>query len=552
MARSNTARAAWLTAAVLTGLIATGLQANPLGGGTGTVSIDFSEYAFPQDSGTVAIQNDDATQTLDVNLFDDGTGANLSADNNDLTDLSVRFTTSAGGAAATSNRPRLIWRDKTGAGKHITGELSYAATPEANNPGTRQFIEVEVRFAPHLTITAVDLDTSSFNTSGTAWEFSQVSFLDAQYQPFSTATPVPRYLDAGADGLTGNLGLGHFYWAHTRTVTEVGSNRTETGSNGPNDSQFVLASSATGLTGQRIGGFTWRTTLEDTRGVDNPSSPAFSASLRQMDLTGTINAAPAIAFVKAAGTPSGTAAGDQILYSFTVTNSGNTPLQNLALSDPLLGGAISCPRTTLAVGEAISCSATAYTLTQADVDATSVSNTATVTAESPTGTAVTDSSTVISEVDPDESVALEKTASAPDAIEVGATITFNYTITNTGQATLTDATINDPLLDDALVCGSGNLPVGDQLSCQATYLLTQADLDAGTLSSVATATARDSQNNLISDVATVTVDLPRPPPQPENTTNPAPAVPVPVSQGWWLLVLALMMMAGGARRAQRR
>lgn len=538
MARSNTARAAWLTAAVLTGLISTGLQANPLGT-TGTVTIDFSEYPFPQSTGTVVIQNDDATQTLEVNLFDDDTGASLSADNNDLADLSVRFTTSAGGAAATSNRPRLIWRAPSG-NKQITGELSYDAKPTTNNPGTRQFIAVEVRFAHHLNITDVKLDTSSFNTSGTAWEFSQVDFLDSRYRPFSRTGVVPLYLFAGPNGLTGNLGLGAFYWAHTRTVTGVGTNRTETGSNGPNDSQFVLASSATGLTGQRIGGFIWRTTLEDTRGVDNPSSPTFSASLRQIELTGTINAAPAIALVKAAGTPSGIAAGDQILYSFTVTNSGNTPLQNLALSDPLLGGAISCPRTTLAVGEAISCSATAYTLTQADVDATSVSNTATVTAESPTGTAVTDSSTAISEVDPDDSIALEKTATAPDAIEVGATVTFNYTITNTGQATLTDATINDPLLDNPLVCGSGTLPVGDQVSCQATYLLTQADLDAGTLSSVATATARDPQNNLISDVVRVTVDLPQPP------------VPVPVSQGWWLLVLALMLLAGGVRRAQRR
>jgi len=142
-------------------LIASTGHANDLGD-DGTVTLDFSEYPFPQGTGTFLIQNDDRSQTFEYNLFDDASGALLNADNDDLADLSIRFVTSAGGTGASPNRPRLIWRND-GDCKQITGELSYREIPDANNPGTRQFIAVEVRFAPHLNITDVKLDTSSFN-----------------------------------------------------------------------------------------------------------------------------------------------------------------------------------------------------------------------------------------------------------------------------------------------------------------------------------------------------------------------------------------------------
>ena len=543
MARCHTMRIAALTIAVLLSATPVKASPNPLTGtgtGTGNYSIDFSEYPFPQSSGIQVIQNDGSSQSIHYNLFDDNTGTLLTADNDDLADLSIVFTTSAGGVNATSNRPRLIWRDAAGDSKQITGELSYTDSPTANNPGTRQFIEVEIRFAPHLNITAVDLDTSSFNTSGTAWEFSQVSYLDSQYQPFSIASPVPRYLDAPSDGLTGNQGLGHFYWAHTRTVTGVGSNQTSTGSNGPNDTSFVLASTAAGLTGQRIGGVVWRTTLEDTRGVDNPSSPSFTASLRGLTLTGTISTpAPAIQLSKAAGTPSSDTVGGTILYGFTVENTGNTQLEAVSLNDPTLGGAISCPRSTLLAGQAMSCTATSYTLTQADIDANQVINTATVTAQAPTGATVTDTASVTTALDPDERIAVSKTATAPDTGVIGELVTFVYTITNTGVANLTNPTILDPLLAGPLSCGGITLTVGATTTCQATYALTQADIDAGQLTSVAKATALDATNTLITDVVTLTLTLPPPPAPPPAPSNTTPPKPVPMLSPIGLILLLL-------------
>ena len=51
-------------------------------------------------------------------------------------------------------------------------------------------------------------------------------------------------------------------------------------------------------------------------------------------------------------------AGDEIRYEFDVTNIGNVTLTDVVVSDKLLGGrdiAISCPKTTLAPDESMTC-----------------------------------------------------------------------------------------------------------------------------------------------------------------------------------------------------
>jgi hypothetical protein len=82
-------------------------------------------------------------------------------------------------------------------------------------------------------------------------------------------------------------------------------------------------------------------------------------------------------------------AGETIGYAFTVTNTGNVTLSNITVTDPLVtvtGG----PLASLAPGASDSDTFTAsYTITQADIDAGSFSNTATVSAEDPNNDTVT-------------------------------------------------------------------------------------------------------------------------------------------------------------------
>ena len=66
---------------------------------------------------------------------------------------------------------------------------------------------------------------------------------------------------------------------------------------------------------------------------------------------------------------------------------------------------------------------------------------------------------------------------------MGSTVTYSYVVTNTGNVTLTNVTITDPLSGlSALVCdptGTVNLAPGDELKCTATYTTDQGDIDAG-------------------------------------------------------------------------
>ena len=81
--------------------------------------------------------------------------------------------------------------------------------------------------------------------------------------------------------------------------------------------------------------------------------------------------------------------GDTIQYTFVVTNSGTVTMTDIGVTDAKVG-AVTCDDDTLAPSESTDCAADAvYTVTQADVDAGVVHNTATPTGTSPGGRAFT-------------------------------------------------------------------------------------------------------------------------------------------------------------------
>ncbi|WP_257670452.1 Ig-like domain-containing protein, partial [Parapedobacter tibetensis] len=256
-----------------------------------TATINFSEYAFPAattDAGII-VQGPNGTSTVPYNLFDDNTGDKLAADNSDLSDLMFTYRVSPSGNLGTTNRPDIRFRSSGVLGSQITNRTGYAGLPEANNPGTRQFIEVKVDFAKHLKVDNVSLNFSSLNTAGTVWEYSEISYLNENSGLFSAPTSVSRYLDF-EPGQSGNTSLGNYLMASTGTVVGVGTNQTSSGSsNPPADGPTILDGSSFGLTDQTIGGFLWRTTLEDVGGISSASNPNFSSSLREMTVSGTIS-----------------------------------------------------------------------------------------------------------------------------------------------------------------------------------------------------------------------------------------------------------------------
>ena len=147
------------------------------------------------------------------------------------------------------------------------------------------------------------------------------------------------------------------------------------------------------------------------------------------------NGRPAVGLTKAAGALSGNTAGSTIPYTFTVTNTGQTPLTAIAISDPKVTG-LTCAATTLAIGASTTCTGT-HTLTQAEVDAGTVVNNASVTATPPSGPAVTNTATATTTVPRAPAISLTKTAGTPSGNTAGSTVAYSFLVTNTGNLTLT-------------------------------------------------------------------------------------------------------------------
>jgi uncharacterized repeat protein (TIGR01451 family) len=137
-------------------------------------------------------------------------------------------------------------------------------------------------------------------------------------------------------------------------------------------------------------------------------------------------------------------AGDTITYTFKVTNTGNVTLTNITVTDPKVGP-VTCPSGGLEPDESFACTDVTYTITQADVNAGRVDNTATASGTPPAGTPVTDTDSTTTPVQPTvTNVKVLKTVD--DATpRVGDVVTYTLTVTNTGAADARDVVVVDAL-----------------------------------------------------------------------------------------------------------
>ncbi len=215
-------------------------------------------------------------------------------------------------------------------------------------------------------------------------------------------------------------------------------------------------------------------------------------------------------------------AGDTITYVFTVTNNGNVAITNITITDPLLvvnGGPID-----LAVGATDSTTFSGvYSITQEDVDAGGVVNIATATGQDPSGNDVIDVSDDPN--DPtntdtdgdgdfeDPTVTIITQVERLDLIKIGEYVDFNvngvtdagdrirytFTVTNTGNVTIFNVIVTDPLVD--VIGDAITLLPGESAEFTAFYTITQADIDNGSVTNSALATGTNSSGDEVIDIS---------------------------------------------------
>jgi hypothetical protein len=218
----------------------------------------------------------------------------------------------------------------------------------------------------------------------------------------------------------------------------------------------------------------------------------------QDQATVTAEANPSISLTKSANPTTYILVGDVITYSYVITNTGNVTLSGpFTITDDK--ATVTCPSGGLVPGGTLSCTAT-YSITQTDIDNGSVTNTAVAHGNDLTSN---EAQATVNDI-PREGIYLTKVASPATYDHVGQEITYTYTILNAGTVTLSGPfTVTD---DKATVtCPAGGLAPLATMDCTATYVITQADLDNGSVTNTAVAHGNQLDSNQAQ--ATVTGDV---------------------------------------------
>ncbi len=159
-------------------------------------------------------------------------------------------------------------------------------------------------------------------------------------------------------------------------------------------------------------------------------------------------------------------------------------------------------------------------MTQNDLDQGTVTNTASVTGVSPTGSVVTaTSATVVVPAMPIPALSLTKSSAAVAFTNVGEQILYTISATNTGNVTLVNVTLSD---SNAVIagCAPTNLAPGQSLTCMAVHTVTSSDVAARVILNTAHATAQLNANGAtIISVDSNTVVLGRTAPLPTAGAN---------------------------------
>jgi hypothetical protein len=205
--------------------------------------------------------------------------------------------------------------------------------------------------------------------------------------------------------------------------------------------------------------------------------------------------------------------GDTVTYTFTVTNIGDTPLSSVSVSDA------KCDASTLTGpsgdtgndGVLGTTETWTYTCTHqvTTADADPLHNE--VTAEGSDSLGQSEQDTSSANVDVlHPGIQVEKDADVPEA-HVGETVTYTFTVTNTGDTPLSSVSVTDPKCDAAPTGPTGDtgndgaLGTTETWTYTCTHLVTGSDPDP--LHNVVTASGEDDLGGTAEDTDTADVDI---------------------------------------------
>lgn len=156
--------------------------------------------------------------------------------------------------------------------------------------------------------------------------------------------------------------------------------------------------------------------------------------------------------------------GDAVNWTYVVKNTGNVLLTSVSVTDDKVSVS-NCPKTTLAAGESMTCSASGV------AQAGQYENTASTNGTSPVG--VVNDTDLSHYFGVDANIDIEKATNGEDAdtapgptIALGGAVNWTYVVTNNSNVTLTSVTVVDDKVG-AISCPKTELAAGESMTCSA-------------------------------------------------------------------------------------
>ena len=207
-------------------------------------------------------------------------------------------------------------------------------------------------------------------------------------------------------------------------------------------------------------------------------------------------------------------ADENISYTFEVTNTGNTPVWDIAIDDNRIGiSSLSLATDTLYPGNKGTASVI-YQITQADINIGNVTNSALAKGftyngeevEDVSGSSLVNNEPTVTFLTQNPSIAVEKEAILFSSKAIlNDVVDFNITVTNTGNVVLDEVIIEDPLT--GFEQEVGQLVAGNSISYITSYIVQPEDELNGEFENTAIAYGKAPDGTLVEDSSTVIVEV---------------------------------------------
>lgn len=168
--------------------------------------------------------------------------------------------------------------------------------------------------------------------------------------------------------------------------------------------------------------------------------------------------------------------GDDLVYTYEVTNSGGWDLSDVRVNDSVAGAA-SCPLSVLAAGQSETCSLRS-TVTPADMDAGGRTSSITALGSQANGSTVSDTTTLTVPLTRHVELSVVVTQRLPADATAGAPVDYTFVVENTGNVTVVSLRVFVLELGP-ISCPVTSLAPGESMTCSKDSKLKSQDVASG-------------------------------------------------------------------------